>query len=195
MSTQNELRSQRVDNDDPRVLRTRAKLSAAYLALLEQQDQPITVTAVVERAGVTRSAFYTHFSGTGDLAITALSEYSDALVVLARAAVGEGRSKREVNSRLVSDLTRFIERRRDVYRTLVSSSDQFATAMIEVFATQARETLRTRHQVHGDPEVTARYMAHGLMGVLTWWLKAEDPLRADALATAISDIAPADFFD
>ncbi|QNA93581.1 MULTISPECIES: TetR/AcrR family transcriptional regulator [unclassified Microbacterium] len=195
MSMQDQLRSQRVDNDDPRVLRTRAKLTSAYLALLEQQEHPITVTAVVERAGVTRSAFYTHFRGTGDLAITALSEFSDALVVLARAAVVDGRSKREVNSRLVSDLTRFIERRRDVYRTLLSSSDQFATAMIEVFADQALTTLRTRRHVHGDPEVTARYMAHGLMGVLTWWLQADEPLSADALAAAISDIAPADFFD
>ena len=41
----------------------------AYRQLMDEDvTRPVTVTAVVRRAGVTRSSFYAHFTGADDLA-------------------------------------------------------------------------------------------------------------------------------
>jgi AcrR family transcriptional regulator len=55
--------------------RTRAGLLAAAHAILEEQGfEGLTMTAVAERAGVTRRAVYMHFTGRGEL-IGALFDY------------------------------------------------------------------------------------------------------------------------
>jgi AcrR family transcriptional regulator len=55
--------------------RTRAGLLAAAHAILEEQGfEGLTMTAVAERAGVTRRAAYMHFAGRGEL-VGALFDY------------------------------------------------------------------------------------------------------------------------
>jgi AcrR family transcriptional regulator len=59
--------------------RTRAALLAAARALLEEQGfEALTVTAVADRAGVTRRAVYLHFATRGELAGALFDYVADA---------------------------------------------------------------------------------------------------------------------
>ncbi len=183
-----------VDNGDPRVMRTRRRLVDAYRALLDENDgRRITVTSVAARAGVTRSSFYAHFTGTGDLAVTALGEFIETVIAFARDAVREGGSKREVNEHATLEMVRFIDRRRDEYGELLAHDADFLRAFEEAFARSALRSLLARAPVLGDPEVTARYAAAGTVSVISWWLRENIELTPEALAHELILAFPIDF--
>lgn len=67
-------------SDDPRVLRSTHALGAALVQLmLEQKFDRITVQSILERAGVGRSTFYSHFRNKHDVL---LSSYEQMFVWL-----------------------------------------------------------------------------------------------------------------
>jgi AcrR family transcriptional regulator len=190
------LRTLRVDSDDTRVLKTRRKLVDAYRRLVDADPgAAISVTAIVREAGVTRSTFYTHFSDASELAVIALTEFQDAVISFARTAIQAGGSKTEVNSRVILDIARFLDERRDNYRSLLVGGGSFAQAITTTFVEQNLATLRTRDTLHAEPEVTARYLAGGLMSVLAWWLDSDPRLSPEDLAQAVIAIVPPDFVD
>lgn len=195
-SKQDDLRIRRVVSEDRRVLKTRERLVEAYRAILDEKPGgPMTVIEVARRAGVTRSSFYAHFSGVDDLAATALSEFHETVVALARTEVREGQSKNEVNRRVILEIASFVAAHRDTYGALLTRNEGFARTVADTFAEQVLVTLRTRERVHADPEVTAQYMAAGLIGVLSWWLDSGDARSPEDLATALIAITPPDFTD
>lgn len=53
---------------DPRAARSKAKISSAFLALLEEQPfSKISVSMIIKKAGVNRSTFYAHYLDKFDL--------------------------------------------------------------------------------------------------------------------------------
>lgn len=196
-TAQADLRSRRVDSRDRRVQRTRASLVEAYRGLLDEEP-PVTVSAVVERAGVTRSSFYAHFAGLDELAVAALTDRIGGLVASARAAVLAGGSTRTVNERVFLELARFLDAHRDTYGALLVGGGAFADSLVRTFADLNLETLHTRARLHADPEVTAHFFAGGIITVLSWWLQSDgedDSRTPEDLARALIDVAPRDFAD
>lgn len=191
---QSDLRRRMGDSKDARAVQTRARLVAAYRELLDE-GAVASVTKVVQRAGVTRSSFYAHFADTSDLAATALTEFSEAIVQTARATVIAGDSTRQTNERVLVELVRFIFERQGTYLNLLEPEEGFRGALQRAFADQSLETLRTRTTLRADAEVTAQYVASGLLGVVTWWLDTNTELTPEELAAALIAIAPADFAD
>ena len=61
---------------DPRPARTRAAIFAAARDLTSA-DGEVTVNALAKRAGVSRAAFYSHFSGLDDLMGAMLQQMLD----------------------------------------------------------------------------------------------------------------------
>ena len=58
----------------------REQIFAAVSAALEEQDfGELTVAAVTQRAGMTRSAFYHYFSGLDELALGLLEQFEDSI--------------------------------------------------------------------------------------------------------------------
>src|SRR5690349_12462466 len=67
-------------NDDPRAVRTRQKLIAAFHAAVAESDPAaMSVAALARAAGINRTSFYSHFASPEDLAIDALSELFDVV--------------------------------------------------------------------------------------------------------------------
>ncbi|WP_341854417.1 helix-turn-helix domain-containing protein [Brachybacterium sp. GPGPB12] len=62
---------------DPRPARTRAAIFTAAREL-SADDGEVTVNALAKRAGVSRAAFYSHFTGLDDLLGAMLQEMFDA---------------------------------------------------------------------------------------------------------------------
>ncbi len=194
-NTQDTLRSRLADSSDRRVQRTRALLFEAYRALRDDDGAPITVSAVVERAGVTRSSFYTHFRGVEELAAATLTDYMDALVETARASVISGESKREVSHSVFLKLSRFLGAHRDTYGAMLVEGGAFAKSLAQAMVELNLGTLRTRDELYGHPDVTAQFFAGGVITVLSWWLRTEPAMSPEALAQALIDVTPRDFKD
>ncbi|NAS26418.1 TetR family transcriptional regulator [Herbidospora sp. NEAU-GS84] len=57
---------------DPRAVRTRNRLAQAFTAVAG--EAPVSVSAIVERAGLNRSSFYAHFDSTSELALYVLEQ-------------------------------------------------------------------------------------------------------------------------
>jgi AcrR family transcriptional regulator len=181
-------------NLDPRARRTRERLVAAYRELAaDRGHDSVTVSDLVDRAGVNRTSFYAHFAGTDELAAEALTEFFE---VLASADATSRRSGKQapsdVSEESLSEVVRFVFDRRSVYAALLRRPDGFARAVEDAFADSSLRTLRAGGQV-ADPEVTARFIAAGVMGVLGWWLADDHGWTPQRLAKELTRIIPADF--
>lgn len=195
-SKQHALRSRRVDSSDRRVLKTRGRLLDAFRRLAESHDVTmITVTALAREARVTRSSFYAHFTGVGDLAASALSDFSESIIAGARTDIRGGASKTTVNEQVIHDITRFIADNRRTYGALLVSDPGFAAALADGMVDSTLASLRSRAHLVADPEVTARYIAAGMLAVISWWLTEPGERTVDDLARALIAIAPPDFRD
>ncbi|MFV0254085.1 MAG: hypothetical protein ACK5H2_12230 [Beutenbergiaceae bacterium] len=195
-SSRHDLRQGRISSTDRRIVRTRARLVEAFRALIDESPgERVTVSAVVRRARVARSSFYTHFVDLGDLAATALTEVNDAIVSLARMAVQQGGSRTQTNRQVGLDIARYLADRKETFGPLLISGGRFAEALIASLAEQSMQTLRTRERLLTNPEVSAHYMAGGLVHVLAWWLNQGQDLTVDELADALISVTPADFVD
>ncbi|WP_415143326.1 TetR/AcrR family transcriptional regulator [Nocardioides sp.] len=181
-------------NTDPRARRTRAKLVAAYRELRsERPETAVSVTELVRRAGVARSAFYAHFTDTEDLAVEALTELFDAISsVDTFTRYGEAGSALSSSIASMREVITFVGSRREEYLALLSSGGRYATAVEDAFAAHVLATLRERETTEGDPEVTARFIATGSLGVIAWWLGAPAGRSAEELARDLTAIFPRD---
>lgn len=82
----------RPGNTDLRIRRTRARLGAALIALIEEKAMDeVTVREVLERAQVGRSTFYVHYEDKDDLFLSQLEEglqmWSNRLISIWRRAI------------------------------------------------------------------------------------------------------------
>src|SRR5438045_1335236 len=68
---------------DRRVLRTRDRLGDALVALMQEKPfDAITVQEVLDRAGVSRSAFYVHYRDKEDLFLSDVDEFLEAMATM-----------------------------------------------------------------------------------------------------------------
>lgn len=181
-------------NADPRARRTRDRLVAAYRELaMDRGHDGITVSALVDRAGVNRTSFYAHFAGTDELAVEALTDFFSVLASADATGRRSGeRSASDVSEESLAEVAKFVFDRRSVYAALLRRPDGFARVVEDAFAESALRTLGAGTH-DGDPEVTARFIAAGVMGVIGWWLADDHGWGPERLAEELTRIIPADF--
>ena len=168
-------------NPDPRAVRTREKLLRAFTTALRESDPAdMTVSALTRAAGVNRTSFYGHFSSPEDLAIHALSELFDMVgntdIVLRSQHAMTGA---EASRRALRDIVGFVHERRALYARLLGpgAAPQLVRAVADAFTQRTLEALQHMdgRPPGADPEVTARFLAGGGLGVLGSWLADPAP--------------------
>jgi AcrR family transcriptional regulator len=168
-------------NTDPRAVRTRQKLVAAFHeAVREREPGAMSVAALARAAGVNRTSFYEHFASPEDLAIHALGELFDVvrnadIVMRSQHTVPAA----EASRRALRDIVYFIHARRASYVRLLGpgAAPQFVRAVTEAFTertVQALEPMAAR-PASADPLVTAQFLAGGVLGVIGAWLAGQLP--------------------
>ncbi len=158
---------------DQRVRRTRDRLGDALVELLVQKPfDDITVQDVLDRAGVSRSTFYSHFSNKNDLFFSDADEF---FVGMATALSRFGDKSERVAP--AQELFAHIADVRPFYNALVESGkiqdvwelgrEHFARGIEQRLA----EIPRAR-EIHPDRRAA---VAHGLAGslfsLLSWWVQ------------------------
>jgi AcrR family transcriptional regulator len=188
---------------DRRLLRTRASLRDALLALAEQRDlAAITVQEVVDRANVGRATFYLHYRNLDeltaevfDLLFAELTTASESLETAIRAGDPVRERLSDVN------LYELLDQRRALYRRLFQSrAGADLAARLEAF----HEQLFTRiwNEQHcrvapGSPsmEFRARFVASATRGVINLWLEQGDDRDQEAFGSWSQQIALYLLFD
>lgn len=171
---------------DARVRRTRDRLGDALVELIQERPfESITVQHVLERAQVSRSTFYTHFTGKEDLLLADADEFFAALAgSLARAA--------EPSERLapvaelfahVAEVRPFVSALRDAgrYEPLMRLGQGHFARGIEL---RLERLPRARGLSAPERAALAEALAGSLLALLSWWLARatpETPAELDAL--------------
>jgi len=142
-------------------------------ALTAASEAPLTVSALVDRAGISRSSFYAQFASVDELALSllrgALAQITVAGEVLRDAAeVSEAAAVRAD----VASLIAHVDENRVLYRSVlnmpVSNREAVAVLEAELRAVIPRVPTRNGHVEH---DVAAAYIAGGTVAVLNGWLQ------------------------
>ena len=166
---------------DVRVARTLARLRAAIVELVADKGyQAVTVDHIVERAGVTRATFYTHFRDKEHLLASVADDVIDAVLDAFRAAGGDEDDPGGARLRVLFEHAR---RDEDVFRVILRGEGdgvalrRFAERiLIEVRSTMARRIATTGAAPRVPIELSCRSFVGEILATLAWWLDDEGPV-------------------
>lgn len=184
------IRSSLRESSDPRAARTRASLFAAALTLCDQGN-PVTVSALIREAGVSRSVFYTHFADLGQLAVRMLEPH--VAEISARASEDRATDPHGAMLRAQRQLVATFQERQSLYRAAFQLPGHAVAAQVE-------EAIHERMEVHideigGAPEglrsdISARYVASAAARLIEHWVLGQLEVDADLLALHLHDLMP-----
>jgi AcrR family transcriptional regulator len=168
---------------DQRVRRTRDRLGDALVEILLQKPlEEISVQEILDRAGVSRSTFYTHFRDTNDLFLSDVDDFFEGMAT-ALSRVGS-KSKRVAP---VHELFSHIGEQRAFYSALVESGR--VHDVIELGQAQFARGIEQRLTEIGWPDAIpsdersaiAHAFAGALFSLLSWWIHHRMPKPAEEM--------------
>ncbi len=176
---------------DPRVTRTRAALIRALATLVSEapKGEPISMSAVAQRAGLSRQALHNHYDNVGDLATDVwISRLLEDWVPLDDGAANLAQALTDaVRERGIEPLLTAGRANREFFDKLraIPRGERIAEVLAAAVTTWLMESGRD----HTRPEITltgdARTFAIGGMVALvsTWQMAATPPSTAQQVAT------------
>ena len=171
---------------DARVRRTRDALGDALIALMQEKPfDTITVQDVLDRARVSRSTFYSHYSDKDDLLMSDAEEFFEALSMALSA-----RSDKSDRVFPVKEFFAHLADAQPFYKALVKSG-KFQENMELARGHFARGIERRLSELPRSRSIPANELpaiafthAGALLSLLTWWLDRgmrEPPAQMDDL--------------
>lgn len=168
------------DRVDPRVLRTRALLREAALAIAAERDvESMTIADIAERATVNRATVYQHYRDRDALLLDAMEEEVGRL---ARAAARCPLTHpAQCTPGELAELFRHVETNATLYRRMLGpgGSARFVNRLRELLAEEVAAQLGAAGE-DGDGgdgrgatallELRAHYLAGAFVGVFTRWV-------------------------
>lgn len=174
-----------LDGSDRRVRRTRALLHRALIDLIKAKGYGrVTVQDILDQADVGRSTFYSHYAGKDDLLVESGGDHLRAMIVSASASSGQpSREDDPLSPALL--IFQLAGANRPLYSALIGGrgSAQVVTVAKKMFTDLFTDRLRRDRSETDDLDVdlTATFLANGLLGVLTWWLDARPDIPAEEI--------------
>lgn len=166
-------------------VRSKRLLVEAYVQLMQTMpSEKITVTALVNEAGLNRSTFYAHFDRVEDI----LEYIGEDIVESLTQTLSKLKQEDVLNDPLpmMLQISDFIEERKDFFKKLSCSktANDFLWQLEEMFV--ARLQRDTRENISPEEMICLRFWACGYIGICRDWLrgKAEMSLRDISIATA-----------
>lgn len=167
-------------------VRSKQCIKKAYAALLNEKDvTKITVTDIVEKAGISRGTFYAHYADVHDL-YNKLE--NDAIGTIMTVIDVAGITNFYDNPLPTLDASlRFIEQNKEYYRLLLNSAvgSNFINKLSDDFATRFADTLIEHIACENHTMVRSylSFVTSGIRGVIFRWL--DGTLAASASECAL----------
>jgi AcrR family transcriptional regulator len=183
--------------EDPRALRSRRLLVAAYLALASTPRRPgLTISEIVAEAGLHRSSFYAHFASVEDLAAYAVGEHlSEIHEDNLRRHAARSMASADSNVRVVRDILHLAQAegsplRAALHQDRALAEQAFGAALVVRVvdyyrAVPAYSALPMRRQA-----VSSEYIGHALSALVSAWLLGELELPEDAFVAGLTALLP-----
>ncbi len=157
---------------DPRVERTRGRLGAAMLALIQEKPfDAITVQELLDRAGVARSTFYTYFRDKNDLFISDVDEFLERV---APGLVGRGEAGHRVAP--VRELFSHVGESQKLYAAFMASGriheflDLSRAHVTRGIEARLAELPRGARLTPSQRAAFAHAFGGALVSLLSWWV-------------------------
>lgn len=181
-----------MSDDDLATRRLRSKLVSAFRDLTSNSDVvDVPVEDLVAAAGVSRSAFYSIFSDIPDVAVAALIEEFNLVATMDfTRQVENTASPEEIIEGSLSEIIDFIAERRSLYRDLLVHQGRHYVALEDALAANGLNILLARGDAGAHPEVAARSMACGTIGIYAWWLRDNPDVSREELTAAMTATIP-----
>lgn len=161
---------------DPRPARTRAAVYEAARSL-NAEGAEVTVNSLTRRAGISRAAFYSHFSGLDDLVGAMIGALVADIREGTRALAAEGSSMHRVVQFSATSTARDVVRHRTFLRGTLHW--KFSHRPYLVLVERCADLFEFAFDVLGEEvpgwlprRETATYMAGGFLQVLIGWLSS-----------------------
>jgi AcrR family transcriptional regulator len=158
---------------DRRILKTRDRLGDALIALIQEKPfDAIKIQEVLDRAGISRSTFYTHYRDKDDLFLSDAEDFLEMFTsYLSR--------RKEVSDRVapVAEFFSHVGESRPLVDALVASGriHPFMELARGYFARGIERRLTELPRGRRVPERSRSAMAHAqagaLLSLMTWWLQ------------------------
>lgn len=172
---------------DRRVLKTKASLRDAMLALMVQRGwDEMTIQEICDKANVGRSTFYVHYQSKDDLLLEGLNDLRDMISAQAAPAAGPGLP-------FLAGLLDHMDQQREVFKAAIGRrgghgvARRFKKMVLQLVEIELK---RRRHPAAQQPWV-AMFVAGGIVEAMAWWVDAPAPpsiqdmeRKLDALAQA-----------
>jgi AcrR family transcriptional regulator len=167
---------------DARVAKSRAKFREALLVLVRDQKlESITVSDIVDQAGVGYATFFRHYASRMDL----WHEITDRLnnEILERIAPFVD----EPDTLLVSkELCAFVVENRASLSAILAQGSEGAVREDMVRRTADLAATRTKRRLNGLPrDLAIIHSINATIGILAWWMEHYDSVTAKQMAEII----------
>ena len=168
---------------DARARRTRARLAASLRALMQEKPlSKISVQDVLNRAHVSRSAFYAHYSDKVDLLLTDMDEFLESVAThLSRAGDPSERVA------VVSEFFAHVAEAEQIRKALARSGrlGDFYDLARQHFARGIERRLKELPRSNCLPPLERSALAHAMAGALIaqldWWLSKCKPVPPEEM--------------
>lgn len=173
-----------MENSDPRYIRSRLGLRAAFLELAHEDPQRLSVSAVCERTGIDRATFYRHFETMDDLVADALGDLADKSTrQWVATSTGSGLQHAE-STAIMSSYLHHIEENWRLYQWALGPSGS-AKTMHALLGRAARAVAFELEKLdpsipEAERELRASYSAGGILGAYIHWLSTDVPAYSSA---------------
>jgi TetR/AcrR family transcriptional regulator, acrAB operon repressor len=190
------VRDTRATTADPRSAQTRAQLCAAFERVVIRDGYgAATVSGIAAEAGISRGAFYDHFTSPSAVALAVVESLYEAIAADTGRARSAGLSNLETSRYALERLASHMHDNSALYRGLLLSSTASGAVVLalqEKFAAESIPGVRAAR-----PDLTARgvdqaahVIAGAVLATMTWWLREDDPRAPSELAEELADLLP-----
>ncbi|MTD53813.1 TetR/AcrR family transcriptional regulator [Amycolatopsis pithecellobii] len=193
LSTIEDVRRNMSRSQATRVARTRQAIFEAVASI--DDEAAVTVGEVVRRAGISRAAFYTHFSGLDELAIAIMRDMVQTVSALHHEARGTTyASWREASVAMLRRTVDHMVQNRRLYLSVLEmpgSSGAFDAAVVELAGSIVAAFERMADVLdQKDVEDMARFIASGTLTMIIHWMRTNPSMPVDEMVARLISFFP-----
>jgi AcrR family transcriptional regulator len=178
------------DKQDRRSQRTRHLVNAALLELLfERHYDTITIQDILNRAGIGRSTFYTHYFDKEDVLTSIAQQMLETF--------DQQFAHRNVEQGIIPALELFqhVQQNYQYFQAMMrgNTGEVLWEAAQTTLSKNIEQTLTAAYAEKRPPsvpwDVTSQYLAGSFLHLVKWWLRAEMPYAPEQMERIFQQLA------
>lgn len=178
------------DKHDRRSQRTRQLVNSAMMGLLSEKPfEAITVQDILDRAGIGRSTFYSHYFDKDDVHASVMEQMLERM--------SQQLSERHAGHGIVPSLELFQHIHQDRQQFQAVAWGQTGERLWDMMQTELGRIIEQALKSAGDdtklpsipPTVVSAYLAGAYLNLLKWWLKAGMPYPPEEMDRIFRQLA------